>query len=41
VISQLKREVPWQVVENVSDQISLSLHKKLDDEKESALRFAL
>lgn len=41
IISQLKREVSWQVVENVSDQISLSLHKKLDDEKENALRFAL
>lgn len=41
VISQLNREVSWQVVENVSDQFSLSLRKELDDEKENALRFAL
>ena len=41
VISQLKREVSWQVVENVGDQLSLSLRTELDDEKEDALRFGM
>jgi hypothetical protein len=41
VILQLNREVSWQVVENVSDQFSLSLRKELDEEKENALRFGI
>ncbi len=41
VIFQLNRQVSWQVVENVSDQFSLSLRKELDDEKENALRFGI
>ncbi len=41
VISRLDREVSWQEVENVSDQLTLSLRKELDEEKENALGFAL
>ena len=41
VISQLNREVSWQVVDNVGDQLSLSLRTELDTEKEDALRFGM
>lgn len=41
IISQLNREVSWQVVHNVGDQLSLSLRTELDEEKEDALRFGM
>ncbi len=41
IISQLNREVSWQVVDSVGDQLSLSLRTELDDEKEDALRFGM
>lgn len=41
VISQLDREVSWQAVDDVGDQLSLSLRTELDDEKEDALRFGI
>lgn len=34
-------EVSWQVIDEVSDQLSLSLRTELKDEEEEALRFAL
>jgi len=41
IILQQGREVSWQVVDDVSDQLSLSLRSELDKEKENALRFAI
>ena len=40
-VGSLNREVSWQVVAEVSDQLSLSLRTELATEKEDALRFAL
>jgi len=37
----LKSEISWKVVDDVSDQLSLSLRSELDKEKENALRFAI
>lgn len=37
----LNKQIAWQVVEEVSDQLSLSLRTELDGEKEDALRMAL
>jgi len=41
VVYSLNKEVAWQVVDEVSDQLSLSLRTELGNEKEDALRFAL
>jgi len=40
-VSSLNREVSWQIVDEVSDQLSLSLRTELANEKDEALRFAL
>ncbi len=40
-IFQFNREISWQVVNDVGDQLSLSLRTELDDEKEDALRFGI
>jgi hypothetical protein len=41
IILQQSRTLSWQVVDEVSDQLSLSLRSELDQEKENALRFAI
>lgn len=41
VVAQLGQEVSWQQVDEVSDQLSLSLRTELDEEKENALLFAI
>jgi len=40
-IRTFNREAAWQVINEVSDQLSLSLRTELGNEKEDALRFAL
>lgn len=40
-VNLFNTETSWQVVDDVSDQLSLSLRAELEDEKEEALRFAL
>ena len=40
-VGMFKQEVSWQIVDDVSDQLSLSLRTELGNEKEDALRFAL
>lgn len=40
-INKLNEEIAWQIVEEVSDQLSLSLRTELSGEKEDALRIAL
>jgi hypothetical protein len=40
-VYSLNKEVSWQVVDEVSDQLSLSLRTELRNEREDALRFAL
>jgi len=40
-VGNLNREVSWQIVDEVSDQLSLSLRTELGNEKDDALRFAL
>lgn len=37
----LKTKISWQLTDDVSDQLSLTLRSELDQEKESALRFAI
>jgi len=41
IVETFREDVSWQVVEEVSDQLSLSLRTELGNEKEEALRFAL
>lgn len=40
-IFDLKTKMSWQLADDVSDQLSLSLRSELDQEKENALRFAI
>ena len=40
-VRNLNQEVSWQIVDEVSDQLSLSLRTELGNEKEEALRLAL
>ena len=37
----LNTKLSWQIADDVSDQLSLSLRSELDEEKENALRFAI
>lgn len=41
VIESFDAKVSWQMVDDVSDQLDLSLRKQLESEKEDALRFAI
>jgi hypothetical protein len=41
VIERLEREVTWQSIDTVSDELSIALRNQLEKEKANALRFAL
>ncbi len=41
ILFGLNTKISWQLVDDVSDQLSLSLRSELDQEKEDALRFAI